>query len=68
LKNTKTCPKCENNKIIRIKVFSQGTSVPAGFLNGIVTLSRYICCNCGYVEEWIDSKEDIRRLEEKYNK
>ena len=30
-----------------------------------VLVHRYVCCACGYSEEWID-KEDIPRLKEKY--
>jgi len=28
-----------------------------------VCIHRYICCNCGYVEEWID-KEDLQKVAE----
>ena len=26
-----------------------------------VKVNRYICCNCGFTEEWID-KEDINKI------
>jgi len=28
-----------------------------------VDVNRYICCSCGFTEEWIDL-EDIKRLKE----
>lgn len=72
MKNTKICPKCNSNKIIRIPggtgAYGVGNNIPAGFLKGTVNVSRYMCCDCGYTEEWIDSKEDIRKLKEKYNR
>lgn len=30
-----------------------------------VLVHRYLCCNCGFSEEWID-KEDIQELKKKY--
>lgn len=72
MKNTKICPKCNSDKIIRIPgetgAYGVGNNIRVGFLKGTVNVSRYMCCNCGYTEEWIDSKEDIRKLEEKYNR
>ena len=38
---------------------------PDGEIFSAVLVHRYVCCACGYSEEWID-KEDIRRLKEKY--
>ncbi|MBE6052304.1 MAG: hypothetical protein E7212_00095 [Clostridium sartagoforme] len=71
MKYTKICPKCNSNKIIRIPgetgVYGAGNNIPAGFLKGTVNVSRYLCCSCGFIEEWIDSKEDIRKLEGKYS-
>lgn len=28
-------------------------------------VNRYVCCNCGYSEEWID-REDLPKLKKKY--
>ncbi|MBQ6896551.1 MAG: hypothetical protein IJN69_05015 [Oscillospiraceae bacterium] len=64
MKNTKTCPKCGSNDIIRF----DGSSGDYGnnILTGLTALScipvnRYICCSCGFTEEWID-KEAIDEL------
>lgn len=29
----------------------------------VVCIHRYVCCNCGYTEEWID-KEDLQKVAE----
>ena len=29
-----------------------------------VSISMYVCTDCGHVEEWINGKEDLRRLKE----
>lgn len=30
-----------------------------------VYVTRYICGNCGFTEEWIDKKKDIQDIKEK---
>ena len=66
MKNTKICPKCNSSDIVRI----DGYSGPYGTGNNIMTkntifstvnVNRYICCECGYTEEWID-REDIEKV------
>ena len=66
MKNTKACPKCQSDDIIRI----DGHCGPYGIGNNImvgntifstVNVNRYICCNCGFTEEWID-KDDIEKV------
>ena len=72
MKNKKICPKCDSNKIIRIPgetgIYGVGNNISSGFLKGTVNVTRYMCCNCGYIEEWIDSKEDIIKLVQKYSR
>ena len=72
MKNTNVCAKCQGNEIIKIK----GTSEAYGVGNNIkvgatifsaVLVNRYLCCNCGYSEEWID-KDDIPKIKKKYCK
>ena len=66
MKITKTCPKCHSDDIVRI----DGYTGPYGSGNNIMTgitvfsgvdVNRYICCSCGYTEEWIDN-EDIKKI------
>lgn len=66
MKNSKTCPKCGYANIVRI----DGYTGPYGSGNNImvgktifsgVNVNRYICCTCGYTEEWID-KEDLEQI------
>ena len=66
MKIKKICPKCNSTDIVRI----DGYSGPYGTGNNImikatifsaVNVNRYICCTCGFTEEWID-KEDIEKV------
>lgn len=71
MKNCRVCPKCNDKNIIRIPgltgIYGVGNNIQVGFWKGTVNVTRYLCCNCGYSEEWIDSEEDINKLKEKYN-
>jgi predicted RNA-binding Zn-ribbon protein involved in translation (DUF1610 family) len=59
-----TCPKCGSTEIFRIpgqrRTFENRESIRLGltvFSN--MMLTRYICVNCGFSEEWLDEPEDI---------
>lgn len=70
MKNGKICPKCNSTDIIKIPgkagAYGVGNNIQVGWSNfSAVLVHRYVCCSCGYSEEWID-KEDISRLKEKY--
>ena len=66
MKNTKLCPKCESASIVRIDghagAYGSGNNIMLGStVFSAVNVNRYICCSCGYTEEWID-KEDLERI------
>ena len=66
MKNSKVCPKCNSNDILRINGSTRGYGAGNNILIGLtifssVNVNRYVCCKCGYTEEWID-EEDIPRL------
>ena len=70
MKTTKTCPKCGSKDILRVegKVdgYGAGNNIRVGWTYlSAVLVHRYVCCQCGFSEEWID-KEDIETLKEKY--
>lgn len=72
MKNTRICPKCNSTDIIRIEgkagAYGEGNNIQVGITNfSAVLVNRYLCCNCGYSEEWID-KDDIPKLEKKIQK
>ena len=66
MKNNKMCPKCQSTNIVRIDgsvgAHGVGNNVMLGItIFSAVKVNRYICCNCGFTEEWID-KEDIDEI------
>ena len=68
MKDTKECPKCRGINIVRIDGFvgayGSGNNIITGatVFSG-VNVNRYICCDCGYSEEWID-REDLQKVRE----
>lgn len=63
MKIMKRCPKCESSNIrISEGTYSQygGNYISVSAL-GAVKVNRYICCDCGYVEQWIN-REDLEKV------
>jgi len=73
MKNTKKCPKCQSNDVIKIPGTFQnegyGNNIKAGFTGlSMVLVTKYLCCNCGYIEDWVDHPEDIKKIRKYYKK
>ena len=66
MKNTRVCSKCQSSNIVRIDGYSGAYGSGNNVMTGItvfsgVPVNRYICCDCGFTEEWID-KCDIEKI------
>lgn len=70
MKNTNTCPKCKGTDIVRVGGGHEphDNRIQVGWsIFSSVPVHRYVCCSCGFSEEWID-QEDLRKLKEKFGK
>ncbi len=61
MKNTKICPKCNSSDILIVDgyagAYGSGNNIMTGMtIFSAVKVDRYICCSCGYTEEWINTK------------
>ena len=70
MKVKKICPKCNGTDILRIKgksgAYGSGNNIQTGLtIFSAVLVHRYVCCDCGYSEEWID-KVDIKKLKDHF--
>lgn len=70
MKWSRFCPKCGGDDILVIKgssgAYGAGNNIPVGMIVfSAVLVNRYLCCKCGYSEEWIN-EEDIPKLKKKY--
>ncbi len=66
MKNSRICPKCGGSNIARIDgyagAYGTGNNIMIGYtIFSAVNVNRYICCYCGFTEEWIDT-EDIKKV------
>lgn len=71
MKIKQECPKCNSENIIRIPgevgPYGSGNNITVGAtILSAIKVTRYLCGNCGYTEEWIDNKQDIEKLTKKY--
>lgn len=70
MKNSRICPKCVGTDIVYIKgrcgAYGSGNNILVGMtIFSAIPVNRYVCMQCGYLEEWID-QEDLHKLKEKY--
>ncbi len=70
MKNENICSKCNNADILRVmgqhEGYGAGNNIKTSLMKR-VGVHRYICCNCGFVEEWID-KDDIEKIVSAFRK
>ena len=69
MKNSMKCPKCQSADILRIPGLLErgGNNIAVGitFFNGVKG-TRYLCASCGFIENWVESADDIQRVKKKY--
>lgn len=72
MKTNGKCNKCNSNDILKIPAKVTGQyALSHNIMTGrtifsAVKVTRYLCCNCGYSEEWVDNKDDIKKIREKF--
>ena len=68
MKNTGRCPKCGSRKVLRVPDhpgrYASGNNIyPSSFtLLGKIPVIRYVCLDCGYVENWVETAEQREAL------
>lgn len=70
MKNSKCCPKCNSNNVVRVpdnpNRHASGNNIYTSTITLIkkIPVIRYVCCDCGYVENWVEKqkeREEIKR-------
>ena len=59
MKHSKTCPKCQSNDLLIVNgyagAYGSGNNILVGAtIFSAIKVDRYICCKCGFTEEWIE--------------
>lgn len=65
-----TCDKCKSTDIIRIPGKSMSGRyhfIMANFFTK-VPIDRFVCLNCGYIEDWIMDEKHLKKIAKKYKK
>ncbi len=69
MKHTQLCPKCDSSDILRIKGGSTWTGYQnfiIGSVTKMVLVTRYLCANCGFSEEWVEDPKGLALLKKKH--
>lgn len=68
MKNTGKCPKCGSVSVVRIpdnpNRYASGNNIYTGTMTlfGKIPVIRYVCCDCGYVENWVEREHELRKI------
>lgn len=64
------CPKCQNSEIAIIEGGTFKGNIYNTVTFGLTTiyLTRYVCTNCGFTENYIDDVKDLQKIKDKYIK
>lgn len=68
MKNTKCCPKCKSQNIVRVpdnahRYLANSICITLVAWVKRIPVARYVCYDCGYVENWVETqkeRDDIR--------
>lgn len=71
MKEGKRCPKCGSKEIIRVPDDAHRYLANSICITGLVTvkripITRYVCHECGYVENWAKTRHDREKLWKAY--
>ncbi len=68
MKNSGKCEKCDGSNIIRIpdnpNRHASGNNIYTTTITlmGKIPVIRYICSDCGYVENWVERENELARI------
>lgn len=68
MKNTHACPKCGSRQIVRVPDHplrhASGNNIytTTVTLLGKIPVIRYVCCDCGCVENWVETQRELEEI------
>lgn len=66
MKKTEPCPKCQSSDIAKVPGENQSKiGVPVGPL-GWAPVTRYICMQCGFTEQYVEGADNLQRIAKRY--
>lgn len=74
MKNSHICPKCNSQNVIRIpdypNRYASGNNIYTSTLPLLkkIPVIRYVCYDCGYVENWVENRHELSEIKKKFEK
>lgn len=66
MKTSGTCPKCKSIEVVNVdNRMDRSNHIHTGVLSTI-EVQKYICCDCGYVEDWVENIYDLKEIKRKF--
>lgn len=70
MKTDRICVKCGSDDLLRVPGLSQSEH---HLVTGEKTLhplrvAKFVCGKCGFIEEWVDSRDDLDKLRQEYQR
>lgn len=67
MKNTHICPKCGSRDIVRVpdsahRYLANSICITKPVTVERIPVARYVCCGCGYVENWVEDRGELARV------
>ena len=72
MKRTGMCPKCGSAEIARIPDngrYANGNNIylkSAVVLADRIPMIKYVCCDCGYVENWVEQRHELDEIKKAF--
>ena len=72
MKDSKCCPKCHSENIVRVPDnparYASGNNIYTTNMTlfGKIPVIRYVCCNCGYVENWVENRHELEEIKKTF--
>ena len=72
MKHSRCCPKCHSENIVRVPDnparHASGNNIYTTNITlfGKIPVIRYVCCNCGYVENWVENRHELDEIKKTF--
>ncbi len=71
MKNSGVCPKCGSHTVACVPDDAHRYLANSICMTKVVTVeripvTRYVCCDCGYVENWVESQAGRDKIKKYY--
>lgn len=71
MRNAHVCPKCGSRDIVRVPDNAHRYLANSICITKLVTVervpvARYVCCGCGYVENWVETQKGLTAVKQAF--